>query len=161
VGSEVPFQDDGIFNSRRKMPTSDNNWTWQCDQVIPSDTVVGRRLLDELLRQLELHEWGRRDIFGIHLAVDEALVNAILHGNAMAADKHVHFICKISPRKVHVEITDEGPGFNPDCLPDCTDTEHIGCPGGRGVLLMRAFMSHVEFCERGNHVILEKERMES
>ena len=140
------------------MPTSDENWTWQCDQVIPNDTAVGRELLDVLLHQLEALHWDRRDIFGIHLAVDEALVNAILHGNRLDEDKHVHFCCWLSPRRVRVEITDEGPGFNPDTLPDPTDPSHIECPRGRGVMLMRAFMSHVEFHDRGNHVVLEKER---
>jgi serine/threonine-protein kinase RsbW len=140
------------------MPTSDENWTWQCDQVIPNDPVVGRRLVDELLRQLEMLHWKRRDIFGVHLAVDEALVNAILHGNRLDEAKRVHFCCWLSPQKVRVEITDEGPGFDPDCLPDPTDPTRLGCPRGRGVMLMRAFMSRVEFRDRGNHVVLEKER---
>ena len=140
------------------MPTSDDNWTWQCDQVIPNDPAVGRRLVDALLEQLEALQWSRRDIFGVHLAVDEALVNAILHGNAMDDAKHVRFCCRLSPEKVRVEITDEGPGFNPDSLPDPTDAEHISCPGGRGVLLMRSFMSRVEFRDHGNHVVLEKVR---
>ena len=103
-------------------------------------------------------DWGRRDIFGVHLAVDEALVNAILHGNASDERKHVRFCCRISPRKIRVEITDEGPGFDPESLPDPTTPAHLGCPGGRGVLLMRAFMGHVEFLGRGNHVVLQKER---
>jgi serine/threonine-protein kinase RsbW len=140
------------------MPTSNDNWTWQCDQVIPNDPVAGRRLLEELLHQLESLHWARREVFGIHLAVDEALVNAILHGNALDETKHVHFCCWLSPRKIRVEITDEGPGFNPASLPDCTDSAHVDRPCGRGVRLMRAFMSHVEFHERGNHVVLEKER---
>jgi serine/threonine-protein kinase RsbW len=140
------------------MPTSDDNWTWQRDQVIPSDTVVGRRLLEELLRQLESQHWTRHDIFGVQLAVDEALVNAIHHGNAMDATKRVHFCCRLSPQKVRVEITDEGPGFDPDSLPDPTDPAHLNRPGGRGVLLMRAFMSRVQFHDRGNHVVLEKVR---
>lgn len=140
------------------MPTADENWTWQCDQMIPSDTAVGRRLLDEVLHHLEALHWARRDIFGVHLAVDEALENAIRHGNALDAAKHVHFCCWLSPEKVRVEITDEGPGFDPDRLPDPTDPSRLRCPGGRGVLLMRAFMSHVEFRDRGNHVVLEKER---
>jgi serine/threonine-protein kinase RsbW len=142
------------------MPTSDNNWTWQCDQVIPSDPAAGRRLLGELLHELEVSHWTRRDIFAVHLAVDEALVNAVLHGNALDAEKRVHFCCWLSPRKVRVEITDEGPGFNPDTLPDPTDPAHMHCPGGRGVMLMRAFMSRVEFRDRGNHVVLEKELQE-
>ena len=140
------------------MPASDEQWTWQCDQVIPSNTAVGRQLLDDVLRQLETLDWGRRDIFGVHLAVDEALVNAILHGNASDERKHVRFCCRISPRKIRVEIADEGPGFDPESLPDPTTPAHLGCPGGRGVLLMRAFMGHVEFLGRGNHVVLQKER---
>jgi serine/threonine-protein kinase RsbW len=140
------------------MPAADNSWTWQCDQVIPSNTAVGRRLLDDVLRQLETLHWTRRDIFGVHLAVDEALVNAILHGNAADESKHVRFSCRISPQKIHVEITDEGPGFDPDSLPDPTTPCHLTRPGGRGVLLMRAFMGHVEFRDRGNQVVLEKER---
>ncbi len=57
-----------------------------------------------------------------------------------------------------MEITDEGPGFDPDSLPDPTDCAHVDRPGGRGVMLMRAFMSHVEFHDRGSHVVLEKVR---
>ena len=140
------------------MPAADEQWTWQCDQVIPSNTAVGRQLLDDVLRQLETLHWGRHDIFGVHLAVDEALVNAILHGNASDQRKHVRFSCRISPRKIRVEITDEGPGFDPDSLPDPTDAAHLNRPGGRGVMLMRAFMSRVEFRDRGNHVVLEMER---
>jgi serine/threonine-protein kinase RsbW len=140
------------------MPTSENNWIWQCDQVIQSDPVVGRRLLDDILERLKALRWSRRDIFGVHLAVDEALINAILHGNALDEAKHVRFCCWLSPQKVRVEITDEGPGFDPASLPDPTDAAHLNRPGGRGVLLMRAFMSNVEFHDHGNHVVLEKVR---
>ncbi len=140
------------------MPTSNENWTWRCDQVIPNDPAVGRQLLDQMLMQLELLHWARRDIFGIHLAVDEALVNAILHGNAMDETKHVRFSCCLSPNRIRVEITDEGPGFDPDALPDPTDPAHLECTCGRGVMLMRAFMSRIEFHDRGNHVVLEKVR---
>jgi serine/threonine-protein kinase RsbW len=140
------------------MPTSDEKWTWQCDQVIPSDFVVGRQLLDDVLQRLESLDWGCHDIFGVHLAIDEALVNAIDHGNCHDETKHVRFTCRVSPERIHVEITDEGPGFDPDALPDPTTPCRIGRPGGRGVLLMRAFMSHVEFCDHGSRVVLEKER---
>ena len=98
--------------------------------MIPNDTAVGRRLLDDLLRQLEALHWTRRDIFGVHLAVDEALVNAILHGNALDQAKHVRFCCRLSPQKVRVEITDEGPGFDPDSLPDPTDAAHLNVRAG-------------------------------
>jgi serine/threonine-protein kinase RsbW len=139
------------------MPNPDENWSWQCDRVIPSDAAIGRQLLDELLSRLESLRWGGHEIFGVHLAVDEALVNAIVHGNGMDPRKHVHFCSRISPKKVRVEITDEGAGFDPGKLPDPTDPAHLARPSGRGVMLMRAFMSRVEFLNGGNHVVLEKE----
>lgn len=140
------------------MPTSEEKWTWQIDRRIPNDSAVGRRLLEDVLHRLEDLHWSRRDIFDVHLAVHEALENAIGHGNASDAAKHVQFSCRVSPGKIRVEIADEGPGFDPDSLPDPTAPGRLECPGGRGVMLMRAFMSRVEFQDRGNRVVLEKFR---
>lgn len=140
------------------MSFCDENRTWQCEHVIPSNLTVARRLLDELLARLEELQWSCRDIFGVHLAVDEALVNAVRHGNKCDADKRLRFFWQLTPRKVRVEIIDEGQGFDPNCLPDPTALERLICPDGRGVWLMKAFMTRVEFYGCGNHVILEKER---
>lgn len=131
---------------------------WQCDRTIPNDTGAGRRLLEEVLSQLTSQHWPARDVFAVHLATDEALVNAILHGNKLDTSKHVRFRCRICPQKVRIEIHDEGAGFDPDSLPDPTSPSRIGCPSGRGVMLMRTFMSRVEFHDRGNHVVMEKDR---
>ena len=143
---------------RHTRPTPDEEWTWQCDQAIPSDASACRRLLDDTLRQLETLHWSRRDIFAVQLAVSEALDNAISHGNLSDETKRVRFCCRLSPEKIHVEIADEGHGFDPDGLPDPTLPDHLGCPHGRGVMLMRAFMSRVKFCKHGSHVVLEKDR---
>ena len=118
----------------------------------------GRRLLDELLHQLEASHWTRRDIFGVHLAVDEALVNAILHGNAMDEASTSTFAVGFRRKRFAWRSPTKGPGFDPDSLPNPTDPPHLDRPRGRGVMLMRAFMSRVEFHEPGNHVVLEKER---
>jgi serine/threonine-protein kinase RsbW len=143
------------------MPTSQEYWTWQCEDKFPSDTLIGRRILEDVLRELEQQHWTQRDIFCIHLAVYEALINAIVHGNGEDLSKKVHFVCRLSPHRIHVEITDEGPGFAPESLPDPTDDAFLDRPGGRGVLLMRAFMSRVSFNPTGNHVILERDRSET
>jgi len=140
------------------MPTSDKPWTWQCEKQFASDTRIGRRILEDVLKEMERQHWNQHDIFCVHLAVYEALINAIVHGNRGDLGKQVHFVCGISPQRVRVEITDEGPGFAPDSLPDPTDDEHLCRPGGRGVLLMRAFMSRVTFNPYGNHVTMERDR---
>ena len=89
---------------------------------------------------------------------EEALVNAIYHGNRLDAAKQVWVTCHVSPDRVRMEITDEGCGFNPGELPDPTCPELVHAAGGRGVMLMKAFMSRVEYNAPGNHVILEKDR---
>lgn len=137
---------------------ADQPWAWRTDQVIPSETGAGKCVLDNVLEQLASQNWGERDIHGIHLALEEALVNAIRHGNRSDETKHVHVSCRLSADRLWVCIRDEGAGFNPDDVPDPTDDEHIEIPSGRGIMLMRAFMSRVEYNELGNCVTMEKQR---
>ena len=115
-------------------------------------------MLQEVLDHLEKENWVQHDIFGVHLAVEEALVNAIRHGNRLDTRKHVHVACRMSPNLLRIEITDQGEGFDPTAIPDPTDPEHIDSPSGRGIMLMRSFMSRVEYNDVGNQVIMEKER---
>lgn len=137
---------------------SDENWIWRIEKVIPSETGAGKCILDEVLGQLEAHNWGQHNIHGVHLALEEALVNAIRHGNRSDAGKRVFVKCKVSPRRFWVEICDEGAGFNPDEVPDPTDPDRIEIPSGRGIMLMRAFMSKVQYNDLGNCVVMEKDR---
>ena len=137
---------------------SDNRWTWSKELSIPSDTSAGKQVIDDLLAELQQRQWGDSEIFGIHLSVEEALVNAIKHGNEEADDKSVHVVIKMSDDSMRIEITDEGDGFNPDDVPDPTDDENLEVPSGRGIMLMRSFMSLVEFNEAGNKVVMEKQR---
>jgi serine/threonine-protein kinase RsbW len=134
------------------------SWAWLIEKVIPSQRGAGRQIIDEVLARLQHHQWGSHDVFSVQLALEEAIVNAIRHGNRMDASKQVHVVCKMSPQRIFIEITDEGPGFDPEQVPDPTDDEHLECPGGRGIMLMRSYMSRVEYNETGNTVVMEKER---
>jgi serine/threonine-protein kinase RsbW len=135
---------------------TEERWTWSLERRIPSDTAAGKQVVDELLEQLKQRDWVEHDIFGVHLAVEEALVNAIKHGNQHDTHKSVSISYKMSPTRLRIQITDEGNGFNPDDVPDPTDEENLECPSGRGLMLMRSFMSSVQYNDVGNSVTMEK-----
>ena len=137
---------------------SDHAWTWRTEQFIPSETGAGQRVLEDVLDQLAAQQWSEHEVHGVHLALEEALVNAIRHGNRSDRTKQVHVACKLSSSRLWVQIRDEGPGFNPEEVPDCTEPDRLEVPSGRGIMLMRAFMSRVEYNECGNCVVMEKER---
>ncbi len=136
-------------------------WTWKLDQQIPSRTSAAEEIVDALLAQLEQEQWDSHDLFGVHLAVEEALVNAIIHGNKEDPSKSVHVCLKANHRRLRVEITDQGSGFNPSQVPDPTRGELLDVPHGRGIMLIRSYMTRVEFKGRGNQLIMEKLRSAS
>lgn len=137
---------------------TNTGWTWVTDQKLPSSVDAGHRFIAEVLAQLESERWTSQDIFGVHLALEEAVVNAIKHGNKLDLDKHVRISCKVGAQDFWISIADEGQGFDPNAVPDCTDDEHIHIPSGRGLLLMRCYMNRVEYNACGNAVTMEKRR---
>ena len=126
--------------------------------TIQSDTSAGQAVQERILQSLEGMQYSPRDIFGIRLALEEALVNAIKHGNRMDPSKNVRISCVIYEEKVRIEIEDEGTGFRLEDVPDPTADENLERPCGRGIMLMRSFMSLIEYNEAGNLVVLEKHR---
>jgi serine/threonine-protein kinase RsbW len=131
---------------------------WKLSVDLPSERGSNRELTDELLAKLGAYGWQPSDVFAVHLAVEEALVNAIVHGNKLDATKKVHVECEVSTDRVRVSIADEGPGFDPAAVPDCTADDRLQAPGGRGVMLMRSFMTSITYSAAGNAVVLEKIR---
>ena len=88
--------------------------------------------------------------FAIRLALEEALVNAFRHGNRSDPAKRVHLTASIDAHQARFEIRDEGPGFDLTAVPDPTEEENLEIPSGRGIMLMRAYMSEVEYVTPGN-----------
>lgn len=128
------------------------------DVTIPSDTARGHEVQERILNNLEQVGFPDKDLFGVKLALEEGIVNAIKHGNGMDPSKNVFVQCDYDGNRVRVVIEDEGSGFDPGDVPDPTDDENLDKPSGRGLMLMKAFMSHVEYNEKGNRVVLEKVR---
>jgi serine/threonine-protein kinase RsbW len=117
-------------------------------------------LMEEVLAELERRGWNGRDYFGVQMTLEEVLTNAIRHGNKCDECKCVSVECRVTENRFWLEVTDEGPGFRPDLVADCTADENLERCGGRGMLLINAYMTHVSFNESGNCITLEKVRGE-
>ncbi len=113
---------------------------------------------EKLCAQMCEKGYSESEIFGVRLAVEESLVNALRHGNQLDPTKHVRVAFEISPDHLWIEIEDEGKGFSVEELPDPLSDDHLNRPHGRGVHLMRAYMCSVEYNDRGNRVLMRKRR---
>ena len=84
-------------------------------------------------------------MFGIDMAIREAVTNAVLHGNKQDDAKQVRVDIKSSPEEIEISVRDEGAGFNPTEVPDPTAPENIMKTSGRGIFFMRNFVDEVEW----------------
>ena len=140
------------------MSMESNNNKLRRSTVICSDPLQGMRIQSDILELAQACEFTEPDLFAIRLAVEEALVNAIKHGNGSDPTKNVHIDYEVNHDQVRVRIEDEGEGFDPDQVPDPTQPEFLERPCGRGLLLMRHYMSEVRFNDRGNSVEMVKRK---
>lgn len=150
--------------------------------VLPNDAELVQVLVQQIRSTLgSMRVFSENNRLRIGIALEEALLNSLYHGNLEVSsqlrdvdhtsyEKLARERIGMSPyreRSLFIDISltatdarffirDEGPGFNPDQLPDPTDPEFLERPSGRGVLLMRSFMDEVTFNESGNEVTLIK-----
>ena len=133
-------------------------WDWSLHEHISSSLDAGHELIDRFIQVLEQFGWEGRDLFQVQLAVEEAIVNAITHGNHESPDKTVEVELHVSRKQTSMRIMDQGCGFCPADLPDPTEDENVDCPHGRGVMLMKQMMDQVDYNPCGNQVTMLKLR---
>lgn len=126
--------------------------------VLRNDLAEVRPVQDDIESALQANRWGDTDGFAIKLAVEEALVNAIKHGNQLDPEKKVRVGYSVDDVRFRISISDEGPGFNPADVPDPTADENQDRPCGRGVFLIKNFMTSVEYPGCGNTIIMTKDK---
>ena len=124
--------------------------------TIPSELTATRQVEQHLLTQLRAQSCPEGILFAVRLALEEALSNAIKHGNGLDPRKTVTVSLSVSPDEVRLAISDQGRGFDPAGVPDPTTNEHLEDPNGRGIMLMRAYMDEVSYNSRGNEVRMLK-----
>lgn len=113
-----------------------------------------RRILDTVQRQ----GYQESDIFAIQLALEEALTNAVKHGNCCDPDKTVTIRFRVTPERAVIIVRDEGPGFEPETVPDPTHPDRLPLPNGRGIMLLRAYMDEIEYRDHGRELYMVKRR---
>jgi serine/threonine-protein kinase RsbW len=146
-GNDRP-EPERLTPARRPVPRGHGHLV----QVFSGDEEV--RLADAVAEAMAAAGFPDRDVFGMRLALAEALANAIRHGHGGDRTKPVRVRYRVGPACVLVVVQDEGPGFDPAQIPDPRADENLNRPGGRGLLLMRRYATRVRFRGRGNVVIL-------
>ena len=126
--------------------------------TIPSDFAASRDVQKAILDEVARHQYDEGTVFGIKLSLEEGMINAIKHGNKYDKDKKVHVEYSVTPERVEISIEDEGAGFVPDEVPDPTLEENLCKCSGRGILLIGAYMTKVEYLNGGRKLHMVKER---
>jgi serine/threonine-protein kinase RsbW len=107
----------------------------------------------EKLRRLSLRD---EEVFDIRLSLEEALTNAMRHGNQMDPSLYVEVHVHAAPDKVVIEVKDQGEGFDAGSTPDPTHQENVDQPSGRGIFLIRHLMDEVVFFNSGSGIRMIK-----
>jgi serine/threonine-protein kinase RsbW len=128
--------------------------TWRY-HVLSTAAEMGL-FLNEVIGSLEHIGYPRQDVFAVRLALEEAIVNAIKHGNRGDSSKQVQVRYCAAPDCFLAEVEDEGEGFSYAAV--AARAERNGRPAGHGLAMMLRYMTWVEHNEPGNCVTLCKYR---
>jgi serine/threonine-protein kinase RsbW len=123
---------------------------------LPSDISLMNGVLHYLTERVAALGVIKPDASNLFIALDEAFVNAVKHGNRHDHQKLVRITADLSSKEARFTIEDEGEGFNVGAIPDPRDPENLFKTSGRGVLLIYNIMDEVEYNERGNRLTMVK-----
>ena len=123
---------------------------------IENDSHLLKDISKELIDDLNEKNVDEDIVFDIHVAFEEALRNAMVHGNESDPGKKVTIETEVDGDSVIIAVEDEGPGFKPEDLPDPTQDENLLKEGGRGVYLMKHLMDELRYENDGRKVIMIK-----
>jgi serine/threonine-protein kinase RsbW len=119
---------------------------------LSDDRDALERFHADFFGQVEVCGYDEAAAFAVRLALEEAMANAFRHGNQGDATKRVTIHYTVNHLEVLTSVRDEGSGFDPHAVPDPTLDSNLEIPSGRGIMLMRAYMSHVEIIPPGNRL---------
>ena len=126
--------------------------------VVPNDLRSAKEPERQIMAALARHGYEEDEAFAIKLALEEAITNAVKHGNQNDAQKHLTVRYFVDETRVVIMVRDDGNGFCPDEVPDPTADENLERPNGRGIMLMQSYMTKVRFNPCGNEVWMLRQR---
>jgi len=125
----------------------------EIDAWIPSEISAISPLVERLMRLIEGSHCITGEESAVELALQEALNNAVVHGNRLDAHKLVHVRCRCKVAKgISLTVSDQGQGFDPHTVSDSVTVENLEADHGRGIHLMKLAMDEVSFEQRGTEV---------
>ena len=125
---------------------------------VPSVISLMHSILDYLMKRVEKVGVINPETSNLFVALDEAFVNAVKHGNKFDANKLVRITADVSPEEARFTIEDEGDGFDVAEIPDPLDPQNLFKTSGRGVLFIYNIMDEVRYNERGNRLTMVKRK---
>jgi serine/threonine-protein kinase RsbW len=123
---------------------------------LPSDLNLMNGVLQYLLERVAKMGVIAPEKSNLFIALDEAFVNAVKHGNKNDPTKLVRVGAELSPKEASFTVEDEGEGFDVQTIPDPCDPANLFKSSGRGVLLIYNIMDEVEYNAQGNRVKMVK-----
>jgi len=129
---------------------------FEINEKLPTDLNKVNPFIEQTFQKILDLIGANEEIFKVKLALEEALTNAMRHGNALEPGRLVKVRIKAGPKQISLDVHDEGKGFDLQSLPDPTRTDNVARPSGRGVFLMRSMMDKVEFYDNGSGVKMFK-----
>lgn len=123
---------------------------------LPSDLKTVPQSALDIIKKIKSKDISEDNLFDIRLALEEALVNAIKHGNKNNPDKKVFLKVTVDPKSVTIQVKDQGQGFDYEKIACPIEPENIRKPCGRGIFLMKKLMDSVEFFDGGSGIRMIK-----
>jgi serine/threonine-protein kinase RsbW len=148
------LQGGSVFHDRDEENGEGTRAGWRHLQVRALNEVTSS--VDAVIAEMVSLGYSGRELLAARIGLEEALVNAVKHGNREDPGKRVRVSYQLTARELVADVVDEGTGFCPDLLPDPFLPDNLMRPCGRGVFLMRAYMTWVRFNAKGNGVTLCK-----
>jgi serine/threonine-protein kinase RsbW len=120
------------------------------DLELPSDLSLMNGVLQYLIERVSRMGLIQPEKSNLFVALDEAFVNGVTHGNKNNPGKLLRITAELSPSEAVFTVEDEGEGFDLQQIPDPRDPANLFKTSGRGVLLIYNIMDEVEYNAQGN-----------